>query len=157
MSTPNPSGCLQRWALTLQEYDFEINYKPGKSNTSAHALSRHPFGMVASVSDIGSPSLRFQQIQDTHFGPIIELLENPKAERSEKESENLEHYTLHNGILFHLPSQQSRLSYQFPDQIALPETLRIKALRACHDDILGGHLGIQRTLDKVAQRPTGLA
>jgi transposase InsO family protein len=33
-------GKLSRWALTLSEYDFTIQHKPGKQNANADALSR---------------------------------------------------------------------------------------------------------------------
>ena len=32
----------QRWALTLNAYDYETSYKPGKDQTSADLLSRLP-------------------------------------------------------------------------------------------------------------------
>ena len=36
------SARIQRWALTLSAYDYEISYKPGKDQTSADLLSRFP-------------------------------------------------------------------------------------------------------------------
>ena len=34
---------LARWALALQPYTFEINYKEGKNLTDADGLSRRPY------------------------------------------------------------------------------------------------------------------
>jgi len=34
---------LARWALALQPYTFEINYKEGKKLTAADGLSRRPY------------------------------------------------------------------------------------------------------------------
>jgi RNase H-like domain found in reverse transcriptase/Reverse transcriptase (RNA-dependent DNA polymerase)/Integrase zinc binding domain/Integrase core domain/Zinc knuckle len=39
-NTKETTGRLARWALTLQEYDFDIIYKKGKLNANADALSR---------------------------------------------------------------------------------------------------------------------
>jgi hypothetical protein len=40
MSVKDPGSRLIRWRLQLEQYDYEIVYKPGKMNTNADALSR---------------------------------------------------------------------------------------------------------------------
>ena len=36
----DPSSTLVRWSLRLEEYSYKIEYKKGKENTAADALSR---------------------------------------------------------------------------------------------------------------------
>jgi hypothetical protein len=38
----DPTNQLARWALTLQEFDFEIRYRPGRHHTNADAMTRGP-------------------------------------------------------------------------------------------------------------------
>jgi len=38
----SPTGRLARWALELQQYDYEIRYRRGVLNQVADILSRHP-------------------------------------------------------------------------------------------------------------------
>jgi len=41
-SIESPSGRIARWALELQQYDFEIAYRKGQLIVLADALSRQP-------------------------------------------------------------------------------------------------------------------
>ena len=42
MTTTDLTGKLARWSLKLQEYSFEIVYRPGSANANADALTRLP-------------------------------------------------------------------------------------------------------------------
>ena len=35
MSIKDPTGRLARWSLKLQDYDFSLEYRPGKNHTNA--------------------------------------------------------------------------------------------------------------------------
>ena len=45
----DPSSRLGRWALKLQEYQYNVIHKDGKNNKHADALSRRPY------DDSGTP------------------------------------------------------------------------------------------------------
>eukprot|EP01125_Pyxidicula_operculata_P015296 TRINITY_DN5178_c0_g1_i8.p1 TRINITY_DN5178_c0_g1~~TRINITY_DN5178_c0_g1_i8.p1 ORF type:complete len:160 (-),score=1.19 TRINITY_DN5178_c0_g1_i8:905-1384(-) len=50
ISGNNPQ--LERWSVRLADYDFEVQYKPGKTNTMADAMSRHLIENINLVTDI---------------------------------------------------------------------------------------------------------
>ena len=56
------SARLQRWALLLGAYNYHIQYKPGRENSAADALSRLP--LPDAPDDVPTP------------GEIIHLVEN---------------------------------------------------------------------------------
>ncbi|GMF20951.1 unnamed protein product [Phytophthora fragariaefolia] len=49
MTRPNLAGRLHRWSLTLQEYEFVIEYRPGETNVVVDALSRAPAAVRMAV------------------------------------------------------------------------------------------------------------
>ncbi|XP_036142141.1 uncharacterized protein LOC118645372 [Monomorium pharaonis] len=48
MNVKDPNSRLMRWRLKLEEFDYEIVYKPGKTNTNADGLSRIPVNAIDS-------------------------------------------------------------------------------------------------------------
>jgi rRNA maturation endonuclease Nob1 len=49
-SVKDPSSRLLRWRLLLEEYDYTIEYKAGKRNVSADALSRNLVVMTVMIA-----------------------------------------------------------------------------------------------------------
>jgi hypothetical protein len=58
MTRPNLAGRLHRWSLTLQEYEFAIEYRPGTTNVVADALSRAPAAVQLWARDGGQDGLQ---------------------------------------------------------------------------------------------------
>ncbi|GMF41644.1 unnamed protein product [Phytophthora fragariaefolia] len=53
MTSTNLTGKLYRWALTLQEFDFVAEYRPGTTNVVADALSRAPMPTAKVLAAVG--------------------------------------------------------------------------------------------------------
>lgn len=50
-SLKEPNAKLLRWKIKLSEYNFDINYKPGKENVIADALSRNEIHLHETMED----------------------------------------------------------------------------------------------------------
>lgn len=46
LNTPHPSGKLARWGMAIQELNLKIEYRPGRRNAKADALSRYPVSLL---------------------------------------------------------------------------------------------------------------
>ena len=57
LSAQTMEGLLCRWALAMEEYNFEIVYHKGTLNTNADALSRIPTPTPVAMTSFNQPCL----------------------------------------------------------------------------------------------------
>ena len=145
----NPNGRLMRYSMILQEYDFEVLYKPGKRHQNADTLSRYPFE---------SPDYIDEEIRDVLLNETINIVEAQKDDEwckrvrraVELNLKNGHKYVIKNDILYR---KTYDLNYNPILITCLPKGLRKQILRDLHDNELGGaHLGMMKTYHKVKSR-----
>ncbi|CAJ0646856.1 1218_t:CDS:2 [Entrophospora sp. SA101] len=83
----------QRWLEVLQATDFDVKYRPGKTNIVADALSRqiHLTNMTIISSKLADVSFLQQEYQkDNYFSPIWNVL-NDKGTKDPKQQTHKVH------------------------------------------------------------------
>ncbi|GFX32834.1 hypothetical protein TNCV_889701 [Trichonephila clavipes] len=143
MSLKDPSGRLARWALRLQEHDFDVKYKTGKKHSDADALSRNPVEEETETSDkflavTTSMNLAMEQKKDQDLAKL-KLLSN---------SSKNEEFRFIDGIL-------CRKNFDPDGKLwlpVIPKHLRADILRHFHDAPTAGHLGFAKTYDRIRKR-----
>ncbi|GFV58069.1 hypothetical protein TNCV_2108971 [Trichonephila clavipes] len=139
----DPSGRLARWALRLQEHDFDVKYKTGKKHSDADALSRNPVEEETETPDkfvavTTGMNLAMEQKKDQDLAKL-KLLSN---------SSKNEEFRFIDGIL-------CRKNFDPDGKLwlpVIPKHLRADILRHFHDAPTAGHLGFAKTYDRIRKR-----
>ena len=78
MSLRDPSGWLVQWGLTLQGYDFNIQYHPGKDHGNADALSRcvYTISQQPMFPQTSTEELHNAQSRDDKIQPLAQFLKD---------------------------------------------------------------------------------
>ena len=158
MKVKDPTGRLARWALQLQQYDFEIIHHPGKQNAAADALSRRNYGSSTSLPSAPIDAIHHDcppavplhtlQHQDADLFDIISYLDDIRLLLLSTDS----YYLDENGILCHLWPPGKGKAQSLRSHVVIPAPLRHDILTSCHDDATAGHLGPTKTYEKVRNR-----
>ncbi|GFT76946.1 hypothetical protein TNCV_1098681 [Trichonephila clavipes] len=143
MNLKDPSGRLARWALRLQEHDFDVKYKTGKKHSDADALSRNPVEEETETPDkflavTTSMNLAMEQKKDQDLAKL-KLLSN---------SSKNEEFRFIDGIL-------CRKNFDPDGKLwlpVIPKHLRADIPRHFHDAPTAGHLGFAKTYDRIRKR-----
>ena len=160
MSLKMPCGRLGRWALLLQQYDFEIIHRAGASNGNADALSRRPYeSIVAAVDSPGVQTDRVRELQrqDPALADIIDYLEWEQLPANNKAAKTLLHtieqyYLDPDGLLCHILIPGNRRVPTPRSQLVIPASLRHEVLLQIHDSPFSGHLGVHKTYAKLRDK-----
>ncbi|CAG2184532.1 unnamed protein product [Mytilus edulis] len=106
--------------------------------------------------DFSPKSLKQLQVNDPQFGNIFRYLENGDLPQSQKLARKVllesGDFSLFDDLLFHTRVARSKRTQQFCQyQLALPEIAVKTIISLYHDSPLGGHGGIQHTVDLIRE------
>lgn len=145
LARPRKTGRIARWAVRISAFQFKVRHIRGSDNQVADALSR----MFSEDQSQESPALvsvvlaevpqlfsdiKDEQDKDPFWGPIRKNLLNGQAQPK---------YVLKQGILC------KEVGNAGETKICLPAVLVPAVFRYYHSSVVGGHLGLYKTLDKI--------
>lgn len=119
---------IARWWLTIQDFDLEIEYRPGKRMQHVDALSRNPTPLSVLMID-NSDWLMTLQMQDENIQSILSQLRDPGVS-----SDIRANYVEKDGILF----RKTLVGERF----VIPKLAKYGLLQKLHDQI--GHPGFEK-------------
>ena len=163
LNAPHPSGKLARWGLALQEVDIVINYRHGKGNSNADALSGNPaatapwdgqsppFAILAAIQTMASsedgdlvpgvrtvdPTLQESQRADPELKLIFDYLEEGVLPTEEKQTKEFvlgkSQFVITDGVLYHSEKNKSL-------RIIPLVGARKKLFKEVHEGVYGAHV-----------------
>ena len=177
-----PEGQLARWLEKLQEYNFTVTHRKGTKHKNADALSRLPCTQcgrqefepeptptqssleavctVAMLEGMTPDELRQAQLQDPVLGPLLQSVESgQKPSQDQAIGVGREHnrllqqwkqLELSNGLL-HRRYENDQGNHMHL-QLVVPGALRQKVLQEIHGGLSGGHLGEEKTANRLKER-----
>ena len=166
MNIREPTGRLARWALEIQQYDFDIIHRPGLSHGNADAMSRYPYDSLCEVTPTSaafstpgfqSDDLLELQRADDQIAPMIQYLEEGILPSDDKTARTIlltqdQYHISDDGLLYHIWKPTGRGADKLRLQLVVPPSLRESLLFQMHDEVTAGHLGTFKTYEKLRQR-----
>jgi hypothetical protein len=150
VNKPELSGRLARWVLLLEEFDYTVEYKPGKMHKQADHLSRLSTELddepindeipVENLFTISSSPLWYNHISE--FLATQQLPTDLSKEERRKVRVNSRHFALLGGRLYRRGIDG--ILRRCVDASEIPAILA-----ACHDSACGGHFSGQLTGQKI--------
>ncbi|KAL4118119.1 hypothetical protein PRIC2_010446 [Phytophthora ramorum] len=158
IKSPHISQRMARWLTFFAEYNFQVEYKPGRLNVVADALSRRPdyavqeadanaVGVVRTTTPSSSllDEVKAAYAHDADAKQLVEYFSTPSDKSRQKLAKHLRarvhRYRVHNGLLLYSAVDDNA------DRIVVPDDheLKLKITYEYHDAPTSGHPGREKT------------
>ena len=161
MNIKDATGRLARWALLLQQYNFDIINRPGCRNGNADALSRRPYpntnlnALQQCDPEIGE--IREKQPKDLALSETIDYIQHDSLPSNDAKARRILlrsdcFYISQDGLLYHLDRSQKRSARDSFSQLVVPQSMKYEILSNVHNHVAGAHFGVRKTFQKLKQR-----
>lgn len=127
--------CVAIWWVYLQDFNFDIVYRPGTQVAHVDYLSRNPVDCYA-IDITEKEWIKVAQLQDPDIGVIRKILEAGNEQRDTKQY--FEKYVLKGGVVFRKTDSGNKW--------VVPRMSQFNIVTLCHDE--QGHFALERTLEK---------
>ena len=161
LSAQKMEGLLARWALAIQEYDFQIVYRKGQHNGNADALSRKaPDPRCITATTVALPGTTADIRQGQKDDAVVRVIHaalskspHRPRDRAWRQPPLRRYRQLWPQLVLTDDIVCRRYSPGPSSEVVtvpiIPVTLREDILRHCHDAPGSGHLGTDKTLARV--------
>lgn len=129
----DPTGRLGRWAVRLQQFDFDLIHRKGQENIVPDSLSRAPVELSTVEIDISDPDPWYCRM-------VRKVLAKPQQ---------FPEWRVADQKLYRFIENQTVGDERCQWKLVVPQKNRADVLRECHDDATAAHLGIFKTTHRV--------
>ncbi|POM58900.1 Pol protein [Phytophthora palmivora] len=147
-NSPHLSQRMARWLSFFAEHNFRVEYKPGKLNVLADALSRRPDYKLAHISRVTTDlydRIRLEYQADENYASLVQFLSDGKDAKvdrlSPRQRAQLHRYELADGLLHFRVDPGDSPRAVVPND----EDPKYDILLEAHDAPMSGHLGREKT------------
>ena len=152
-SVSQPHGRLARWMLKLEQFEYQIRHKPGKSISHADGLSRQSVQVTAvslpqewSIEEFRDAQSKDKVLRRVKYFCALQKQPSITEEPIVKEyCRKMDHLEDREGVLMIKYCSKGERR----EQLVVPESLIPSVLEKLHDK--AGHFGSEKTLLKVRQ------
>ena len=140
-----PDGRLGKLLLKLQDLDYEINYRPGRLNGNADALSRLTCNSIQILSDYN------WTVEQSKDSKLLELKSHLLKLPHQVINPQYNKYIANFGKFIYDSDEILKCITDHKKLIVVPNHLLQSLCEHFHSNILSGHLGIGKTIRKVRE------
>lgn len=131
---------VARWWNYMQDFNFEIKYRPGKRISHVDYLSRNPVVNVGKLNlSTKNAQLRNAQGNDPKLSKCRKILE---TEQPSKENKNyFDNFELKSGLVYRKVTEDNKTSFR----CVVPPAIKLQVMQMYHDRM--SHLGWVKCLE----------